>query len=334
MNRNENEIDKETKNRRVLSSSEQNENEKETKNRRVLRISKQNEKQKDAKITISNKTIDLSIDDAAVRSCESFSKAMKKNGTAANKKPSLNENKKDTKLEKKESTRKINSKAPKRRIEISDTEKIMDPAPESKKRKLSKNQEVILCKSERVTRSKAKAQVANESQKGDIRDKIPSNSDKYRSSKTNSESENSSRINKNKPKIEQIVKQCPTSRGSSPNNVDFEKKKDPNLENVNENIGQKLDEIAVMDFRIGDVVWAKIRGYPGWPARIESIYGDKKQTFRVYWFNDYRISNIYRSQIYKFHLHFEKFAKLFDSHIGLETAAKEAMMYLVNKEKN
>lgn len=86
-------------------------------------------------------------------------------------------------------------------------------------------------------------------------------------------------------------------------------------------------------FKVGEVVWAKLRGFPSWPARIEKIVGDKKQTMEIYWFNDYRKSKVFRSQIFNFHDNYSKFAKEFENHIGLETAAKEALIFLVSKTK-
>lgn len=84
-------------------------------------------------------------------------------------------------------------------------------------------------------------------------------------------------------------------------------------------------------FKVGEVVWAKLRGFPCWPARIEKIIGDKKQLIEIFWFNDYRKSKVYRSQIFNFHDNFSQFSKEFESHVGLETAAKEALIYLARK---
>lgn len=84
-------------------------------------------------------------------------------------------------------------------------------------------------------------------------------------------------------------------------------------------------------FRVGQVVWAKLRGFPCWPAKIERIGGEKKQFIEIFWFNDYRRSKVFRSQIFDFHTHFVQFAAEFENHIGLETAAKEALIYLSQK---
>lgn len=82
--------------------------------------------------------------------------------------------------------------------------------------------------------------------------------------------------------------------------------------------------IARIDFAIGEIVWAKIRGFPHWPAKVIAIPNDRMVL--VVWFNDYRVTKIYRTQLFKFLKHFDEFAKKFDKHIGLESAAKEALI--------
>lgn len=96
----------------------------------------------------------------------------------------------------------------------------------------------------------------------------------------------------------------------------------------------KLKQIALQNnYEVGEVVWAKIRGFPAWPARIEDKIGGKRLMFRIFWFNDYRYSNVYANQVFKFHNYFEQFSKPFDSHIGLETAAREALMHIASEIK-
>lgn len=89
--------------------------------------------------------------------------------------------------------------------------------------------------------------------------------------------------------------------------------------------------IAVLPFKIGEVVWCKIRGSSHWPAKILS-YDNRK--FDVFWFNDYRRSKVFTSQLFKFGKYFNEFAKKFNSSIRLETAAKEALLYLGQKTRN
>lgn len=81
-------------------------------------------------------------------------------------------------------------------------------------------------------------------------------------------------------------------------------------------------------------VWAKISGHPNWPAKVEQIYGCRLQMAEILWFNDYRRSKVYKSQLQRFLPNEEQHSKLFDGHIGLETAAKEAMLYIASKMNN
>lgn len=88
------------------------------------------------------------------------------------------------------------------------------------------------------------------------------------------------------------------------------------------------NEIAELEYSIGEVIWAKMKGFPCWPAKIESIKSGKKPSYDIVWFNDYRRSNVFKTQTYKFYPNFERFSPKFSTHIGLETAAKEALIHL------
>lgn len=83
--------------------------------------------------------------------------------------------------------------------------------------------------------------------------------------------------------------------------------------------------IARIDNKIDEVVWAKIKGHTHWPAKIKAFPSSKMAI--VVWFNDYRTTKIYRTQLFKFLVHFDEFSKKFDQIIGLETAAQEALIY-------
>lgn len=90
----------------------------------------------------------------------------------------------------------------------------------------------------------------------------------------------------------------------------------------------KSDEtqsVATLDYKIDEVVWAKIKGSPHWPAKITRINSNKMIT--VYWFNDYRTTKLYKTQLFKFLINFELFVQKFDQHIGLKKAAHEALIY-------
>lgn len=82
--------------------------------------------------------------------------------------------------------------------------------------------------------------------------------------------------------------------------------------------------VAQIEFKIGEIVWARIKGFPAWPARIKSFPSNKMAV--VYWFNDYRITKLYRTQMYKFLNNFDEFSKKFGDTVGLETAAREALI--------
>lgn len=84
--------------------------------------------------------------------------------------------------------------------------------------------------------------------------------------------------------------------------------------------------IARIEFRVGEVVWAKIKGSPHWPAKILTLHSNRRA--EVVWFNDYRKTKIYQTQLFKFLIHFDEFAKKFNDTVGLKTAAQEGLMYL------
>lgn len=94
-------------------------------------------------------------------------------------------------------------------------------------------------------------------------------------------------------------------------------------------IGVKLNStpgtntLAIIEFKENEVIWAKLKGHPHWPAKIVG-YENKK--FEIFWFNDYRRSKVFRSQIFKFNQsNFETFSKT--KKIGFEAAVKEAILY-------
>lgn len=91
--------------------------------------------------------------------------------------------------------------------------------------------------------------------------------------------------------------------------------------------------IAILDFKVGDIVWAKLRGSPPWPAKILNIIPSRNSTIEIYWLNDYRTSKVFKTQIFKFHTNFELFSKNAEHRIGLETAIKEALLYLISTSK-
>lgn len=81
--------------------------------------------------------------------------------------------------------------------------------------------------------------------------------------------------------------------------------------------------IAMIEFSIDEVVWGKLKGHPHWPAKICKF---EKNKFEIFWFNDYRKSTVYRSQLFKFNdSNVKAFSKVLKG--GLEAAIKEAIVY-------
>lgn len=83
-------------------------------------------------------------------------------------------------------------------------------------------------------------------------------------------------------------------------------------------------QLDVVRFAIGEIIWAKIRGSPHWPAQIKSF--PTHNTAEVLWFNDYRRTKVFRTKLFKFMPHFDEFAVKFQTSVGLETAAREALI--------
>lgn len=115
-----------------------------------------------------------------------------------------------------------------------------------------------------------------------------------------------------KPKLNDVSEITPTSKASGPNQGN-------NASN---------GTVANFPFKIDEVVWGKIRG-PHWPCRIIGI-GDR--WFEVEWFNDYRTTKLYRSQLFKFCPNFEIFSEKFTTTVGLKDATEEALHYTMKKQ--
>lgn len=94
---------------------------------------------------------------------------------------------------------------------------------------------------------------------------------------------------------------------------------------------ETVTTVAVIPFTVNEVVWGKIRGWAHWPAKIIRI---ENRRYVVEWFNDYRSTSLFKSQIFKFYPNFSLFADKFNSTVGLKDAAHEAMLYLKSQKKN
>lgn len=88
-----------------------------------------------------------------------------------------------------------------------------------------------------------------------------------------------------------------------------------------------MNQVSAVSYRIGEVVWAKIRGSPHCPARINWLNGRYTE---VTWFNDYRRTKVFRTQLFKFLQHFDQFAGRFNDTVGLKAAAQEGLIYFGN----
>lgn len=85
--------------------------------------------------------------------------------------------------------------------------------------------------------------------------------------------------------------------------------------------------LAIMPFSVGEVIWGKIRGWPNWPAKVIRIESNGR--YEVEWFNDYRTTKLYKSQILKFYSnHFDLYASKCSTTVGLKIAIKEALIYI------
>lgn len=92
--------------------------------------------------------------------------------------------------------------------------------------------------------------------------------------------------------------------------------------------------IAQPQFRINEIVWAKLGHFPSWPCKIERLYGIRNQMVEVLWFNDFRRSKMHVAMIYKFFDKFQEFSKDADLRVGLNRAIKEAIIYEASRRFN
>lgn len=81
--------------------------------------------------------------------------------------------------------------------------------------------------------------------------------------------------------------------------------------------------VAKPIFSIGEIIWAKIKGFVCWPAKIVQITSRRAL---VFWLNDYRTTNLYLTKVFKFLPHFDEHSKKFSDHIGLECTAREGLI--------
>lgn len=99
------------------------------------------------------------------------------------------------------------------------------------------------------------------------------------------------------------------------------------------------NKVTKLEFSENEIAWGKLSGFVHLPARVIRIVPSRYSIrHEVVWLNyNNRTSVLFRIQIYKFTLHFEKFSSNFSKHIGLEKAAKEGLIHLAanyNKKYN
>lgn len=87
--------------------------------------------------------------------------------------------------------------------------------------------------------------------------------------------------------------------------------------------------LALIQFKVGDAVWCKLKGHPEWPAKIKDISGKNNQYVTIIWFNDYRSSKVHKGQLKPF-----KHVPAFEpKNIKQATAIKEALFYISSSSK-
>lgn len=88
-------------------------------------------------------------------------------------------------------------------------------------------------------------------------------------------------------------------------------------------VANGIDNKLAIRFVISEIVWCKLSGFHHWPAKILRFEGKK---IVVFWYNDYRQSSVFLSQLFPF----EKYCLLFSKNvsIALGTAIKEALIEL------
>lgn len=87
--------------------------------------------------------------------------------------------------------------------------------------------------------------------------------------------------------------------------------------------------VALPHYKVGDVVWCKLKGSPNWPAKVKEIYGKHNQMLKLVWFNDNRLSAVHQGQVSKFCP--SSIVTNTTDDIGVVTAIKEAIHYLISK---
>lgn len=113
-------------------------------------------------------------------------------------------------------------------------------------------------------------------------------------------------------------------------NVEMEEPKSSPNQNIESTSHASPPNMAIntIPFKVGEIIWGKIWGWPHWPAKIVRFW---RRQFEVIWYNDFRVTKLYRSQMYKFSPNFHIFAEKFDTTVGLREAAEQAMLEIMKR---
>lgn len=134
----------------------------------------------------------------------------------------------------------------------------------------------------------------------------------------------STKANSKKSVIEaNVIGHESTAETSKANNGQAENKAGVNA-NSEAGPSNPVNAVANLDWRVGEIIWAKIKGWPTWPGQIKSF--PSARMVEVIWLNDYRKTRLYRTQMFKFLNNFDRFAVDFDNVVGLEGAAREGLI--------
>ena len=98
----------------------------------------------------------------------------------------------------------------------------------------------------------------------------------------------------------------------------------------------------IRNFEIGNIIWAKIQGYPWWPGTVKKIIliyfqiieikNNSEKPYTINFIGDKTHARLSQNYIFDFNLGFEKFSKIKNK--KLENAIKEALNLINKTEKS
>lgn len=93
-------------------------------------------------------------------------------------------------------------------------------------------------------------------------------------------------------------------------------------------IKRTCQSLMQQSFRVNDLVWAYVRGFPYWPGVIEGI--TLKGKYTVHFFGDYTRSDIGRRNVISFYEGFEQYSNNFGN-VKLQRAINKARILLLSE---